>query len=280
MMLLVPMDQGAADSGEQWKTWSALVVILAGSLVAAAVGGGVAAGFAFGSTGQMPDFAHPLAIPGFLALSIAGSEIALLGGVLLLPLVFGDAPQGLKSRLGWRLERVTVSELVLLTVAMVAVGSVEEGLFQAAGWWTGPLAEIGVAVSRAHPVEFAALIVVGGLLAGFAEEFVFRGLLQRKLTQTWGPRKAILTASVCFGLFHLDPVHSTVAFGLGVLLGWAAWRSDTVVLGVMAHALNNVTSFALSRAGVPSPPPLLAISVGAVVAVAAIVLLHRRLPRA
>ena len=88
-----------------------------------------------------------------------------------------------------------------------------------------------------------------GLCLAFApavcEEFFFRGMLQRSLLKTWSPWKAILISAVVFGGFHtisnsvvaIDRLIPTTLVGLA--LGYLANKSDSVLPGMILHAVHN-----------------------------------------
>jgi membrane protease YdiL (CAAX protease family) len=74
---------------------------------------------------------------------------------------------------------------------------------------------------------------------GFCEEMLFRGYMQRRLIERWGPALALIVTSIIFGLFHMTPHAIAAAFPLGVWLGLMAWRSGSIWPGIACHALVN-----------------------------------------
>jgi membrane protease YdiL (CAAX protease family) len=79
-------------------------------------------------------------------------------------------------------------------------------------------------------------------LAGFCEEFAFRGFLQTSIANKHSHAVAILVSSIAFGLYHFDLqlVYTLSAFLMGLVLGFAYhhWRSYTVPS--VAHATVNL----------------------------------------
>jgi membrane protease YdiL (CAAX protease family) len=116
------------------------------------------------------------------------------------------------------------------------------------------LAILSTVFSTADLTTLIALILVAGLLAGSAEEIFFRGYLQSRLLQRWPVAPAIVTSAAFFGLLHLDLVHSTMAFFLGLFLGYLAYRAGSIIPCVIAHVLNNTVAILLTRAHIDSPP--------------------------
>jgi membrane protease YdiL (CAAX protease family) len=104
--------------------------------------------------------------------------------------------------------------------------------------------------------------VSGVLLIGFTEEIVFRGYFLQRLGARLAFRWANLTTALLFVLIHVPRwIRDGRAIGLGllasllyliafsVLLGWILKRSDSLWACMLAHAINNFTSFALGQAG-------------------------------
>ena len=98
------------------------------------------------------------------------------------------------------------------------------------------------------PLQWLAC-VVSALSAGVCEEMGFRGYMQRPIENRHGPALAIAVSSFFFMLLHLNKSWSLMAmtpivFGAGVMLGVLAWRSGTLVFGMIGHAIMDVGLFA------------------------------------
>ena len=86
-----------------------------------------------------------------------------------------------------------------------------------------------------------------GLTPGICEELLFRGYIQSRLTTRWNGVGGVLLTSIVFAAFHMDIVHSTAVFALGVWLGWICWQSGSIFPAMLAHFVNNAVSvFAVS----------------------------------
>ncbi len=94
-------------------------------------------------------------------------------------------------------------------------------------------------------VELA--VIVGGvcIAAPLAEEYFFRGALQRGWAERMGPVMAIVFTGAVFSAFHLDPIGFPARWELGLLFGLLAWRSRSLWPGIFAHLANNLTSTVL-----------------------------------
>ncbi len=91
-------------------------------------------------------------------------------------------------------------------------------------------------------VEMALIIGGVSLAAPFCEEFFFRGVLQRGLTQWVGPARGIFLTALIFSTMHFDPVGFMARLELGALFGLLLWRTGSLWPGVLAHAANNLIS--------------------------------------
>jgi membrane protease YdiL (CAAX protease family) len=82
-------------------------------------------------------------------------------------------------------------------------------------------------------------IVFIAFVPGLSEELLFRGYIQRRLTERWPAWVGILVTSLLFAVMHIMPHAMVLAFLLGIWLGLMAWRCDSVWPGVICHALIN-----------------------------------------
>lgn len=87
-----------------------------------------------------------------------------------------------------------------------------------------------------------ALVPASALLPGLGEELFFRGLLLGTGEALVGRRAGIVISALLFGLVHLDPVHSSVAFLIGIYLGFARGACASIVPMIAAHVVNNTVA--------------------------------------
>jgi membrane protease YdiL (CAAX protease family) len=104
---------------------------------------------------------------------------------------------------------------------------------------------------HASPAAYLASVASIGLVPALGEESFFRGLMQTRLSERWPRWAAIATSAAAFGLLHLDPVQGTLAFVVGLYLGWLAERFHGIRPGIAAHAANNVLFVTLACFGSP-----------------------------
>jgi len=84
-------------------------------------------------------------------------------------------------------------------------------------------------------------LVLASVLAPLAEEFVYRGVLLASLVKEVGAPAALAVSSVLFASAHLmaEPQAVLPLFFLGLALGYAAYRTRSLVAPILAHSLFN-----------------------------------------
>ena len=83
-------------------------------------------------------------------------------------------------------------------------------------------------------------ILIVGIFAGFSEELLFRGALQRLLT-TGGtkPHAAIWASAILFSLMHMQVYGFVPRMLLGAFFGYALYWTGSIWVPVILHMLNN-----------------------------------------
>jgi membrane protease YdiL (CAAX protease family) len=83
------------------------------------------------------------------------------------------------------------------------------------------------------------------LLAGVGEELLFRGILQRLLSDWLGELWAIVLTSVVFGLAHLiTPLYGLLAALVSAFLGWLFIRYENLAVPMVTHAMYDFVALA------------------------------------
>ncbi|MBX7058068.1 MAG: CPBP family intramembrane metalloprotease [Leptospirales bacterium] len=81
-------------------------------------------------------------------------------------------------------------------------------------------------------------LAIISLLAGVAEEFLFRGFLQNWLTSQLGWIPALTIASLIFGLLHwITPLYALFAAAMSLLLGWSMYWCNSLLAPIALHSL-------------------------------------------
>lgn len=84
------------------------------------------------------------------------------------------------------------------------------------------------------------LAILGiAIIPGICEELLFRGVMQKNIMNDKKPIYAILITSALFMLMHGDVFSIPYTFTLGVLMGYLAYRSSSILPAICYHIVNN-----------------------------------------
>jgi membrane protease YdiL (CAAX protease family) len=172
-------------------------------------------------------------------------------GVMILPLIGFLWYQGASFPLSLRLH--PVSFRTLLTTIWLSLGVViitdeidrlTNLIFPQPDFFN-QLVEQLQADSTVAVILLALAIVV---FAPLGEELLFRGFLQQRLELLWKDiTRAVLVTSMFFALIHMNPYWIIQIYLLGVILGYLAWRTGSVLPSFILHGLNNGLALILNR---------------------------------
>lgn len=176
-------------------------------------------------------------------------------GLLLLPAVF--IPWYLKSKLKTtlRLRMPSVAGLlgaVLLSLsALVIVVKLGESVMPAPEEMATE-AEAIFESGKSLP-GFLWLLFLIALTPAICEEVLFRGAILSGLRPRLGPWLSILVVGLLFGLFHLSVYRLVPTAVLGMALTYLAVRTDSILPGMVMHALNNGLAVCIATGRLPKP---------------------------
>lgn len=97
-----------------------------------------------------------------------------------------------------------------------------------------------ILVTRLEPALLPALVIL--FFSGFAEEFLYRGLIQRAAVDLFGAW-GIVFAALVFAIMHmtwLSLPFVALAFITGLIFGWIVLRTGSILGAALAHGLINV----------------------------------------
>jgi membrane protease YdiL (CAAX protease family) len=185
---------------------------------------------------------EPPVVIGSVALSVT-----MLLGASLIGAAASPIPMRKRLRLRNSSERLRVYVVAIL--GLVVAGQTFEYLSIWLGLrdGTSALDFLAKVIASMPGPAFAALLVVGSLGAGIAEELFFRGYMQTRLVERWGAPLGIVLSAAAFGILHFDPLHSSIAFIMGLYLGWLAELRQSILLPIVAHVGNNIVAFVATR---------------------------------
>jgi sodium transport system permease protein len=83
-------------------------------------------------------------------------------------------------------------------------------------------------------------LVVISMMPAICEEMLLRGVIARSMRPAIGPAGAVLVSALLFAAFHMPPVRMIPAGVFGLVLGYAAVVTDSIVPCMVMHFLNNL----------------------------------------
>jgi hypothetical protein len=86
------------------------------------------------------------------------------------------------------------------------------------------------------------------LIAGFAEEVTFRGVMQRSAMDALG-RWGWIYVAFLFAILqigYLSVFHCLFALAIGLLFGWVVWRTGSIFGVILAHGVINITLYLIA----------------------------------
>ncbi|NWF87885.1 MAG: CPBP family intramembrane metalloprotease [Ignavibacteriaceae bacterium] len=99
---------------------------------------------------------------------------------------------------------------------------------------------------KANNIFEAILIVfVVAVIPALSEEAMFRGFIQRSFEFKMKPFYAALLTAIFFGANHFNPYGLIPLIILGLYFGYAAYMSNSIIIPIILHFLNNFTAVML-----------------------------------
>jgi uncharacterized protein len=89
------------------------------------------------------------------------------------------------------------------------------------------------------------VVLVVAVVPAITEEILFRGYIQRSFEFRMKPIFAALITAVFFGLFHFNFYGLLPLIALGLYFGFAAYISNSIIVPIILHFLNNFTAIML-----------------------------------
>lgn len=118
------------------------------------------------------------------------------------------------------------------------------------------------------------------ILAPIAEEFMFRGLIQKYSLKCFPAVVAIVLQGFLFGLYHGNMVQGVYAFVLGTLLGFIAYKFDSLVPNIVLHMAINVSLLFVPQSLFESTTStIVTATLSGIVLLVCMVLVFRKVPK-
>lgn len=98
-----------------------------------------------------------------------------------------------------------------------------------------------------NPLVLALYVLSTVIIPPIVEEMMFRGMILQGLRR-FGDGFAVIASAAMFGLYHGNFAQAVFAFLCGLILGYVAVRSNSLLPAILIHFLNNALSVAIQMA--------------------------------
>jgi membrane protease YdiL (CAAX protease family) len=187
---------------------------------------------------------------GFTASVLAGSVVNALVAIAILPAALRGSRRAVLGARGLVLAGVLAGFMVFALQAVV--GFAIHDAYTRAGLPL-PVQDVVSQAKTAHGPDLVVFTVGAVLLAPFAEEIFFRGILLPAAARVTTERQALVLQALVFGGIHVVGAWQTWPLAIPLaLVGWCAgWlylRTGSLAAPILLHATFNAINFALLRA--------------------------------
>ncbi len=93
--------------------------------------------------------------------------------------------------------------------------------------------------------EMVFVFFIIAVVPAVSEEVMFRGYIQKSFELKMTPFRAALITAIFFGLYHFNPYGIIPLILLGVYFGYAAYKTNSIIIPMFLHFLNNFIAVAL-----------------------------------
>ncbi len=94
-------------------------------------------------------------------------------------------------------------------------------------------------------MDGAIVIAVVAITPAVCEEVMFRGFIQKSFELKYKPFLGALITAIFFGLYHFNPYAFLPLTVLGFYLGYSAYKSNSILVPVVLHFINNLSAVVL-----------------------------------
>jgi sodium transport system permease protein len=102
-------------------------------------------------------------------------------------------------------------------------------------------------VQQITDAPWISIILLMALVPAICEELAYRGFIFGGLVRQNGQFRAVVVTSIMFGISHGIVQQSICATFMGLMLGWVALRTGSVLPGILIHFTNNAMSVSMDR---------------------------------
>lgn len=98
-------------------------------------------------------------------------------------------------------------------------------------------------------LDWLLLILGAVIIASVAEELIFRGFFQVTLEMKGDITRAVMIASFTWTVTHMNIYWMIQIFLMGVIIGFLAWRTGSIIPAIIVHGINNFLALLFTNFG-------------------------------
>lgn len=116
------------------------------------------------------------------------------------------------------------------------------------------LESFGFSLNYSFPIatDFTSVVFqffIISISAGICEEVFFRGIILNTYSEYFSYWKAIIISAVLFGIFHFNILNILGPIYLGIVFGYLAIRTKSIIPAILGHMTNNGLAYILAYIG-------------------------------
>ncbi|MFI3213155.1 MAG: type II CAAX endopeptidase family protein [Eubacteriales bacterium] len=165
-----------------------------------------------------------------------------LGMLIACAVVFRDFKEEVSSVIE---KSISVKRWIFLSIFGISSAMVCNIIFSLTG-----LTGSSVNYEEVAQAQFALPLWLGlllyGVIAPFAEEWIFRGIVFNRMKTYFGITSAVIGSAIIFGVFHGNYVQAIYGALIGMLLAWSYQRYHSFIVPLVLHGVINATVYTVS----------------------------------
>jgi len=176
---------------------------------------------------------------------LSNSRISLVSGIIIISFIFFFGLKKSKTKITKVLPLKLFNPLLIIPIIILLIGlqylvgllnlQVEKVIPAPEWFWElfNKLFE--------NKYGFWGTLIKVAIIAPLIEESLFRGIIMHGFMKNYKNWYSILISAILFSVYHLNPWQMTYTFFLGLLLGWIMVRTNSLILCIITHSINNLS---------------------------------------
>jgi membrane protease YdiL (CAAX protease family) len=162
-------------------------------------------------------------------------------GLIILPLYYLKRKNfPIKEIFRWNpIDKNIVLIIIIIGLTLTIVGDELDRLINILFAPPDFLKDLEVSLKINSALDFVILLIGTVIIAPLVEESVFRGFLQISFEKYQNVTRAVIYSSLFWAITHGILYWVIQIFLMGVVLGYLAWRTKSIIPSAICHAINN-----------------------------------------